>query len=505
MLPPGRGRFMAWRSAQAWTWTVHGLEVSPGLDVDGSWPGGQPRPGRGRFMAWRSAQAWTWTVHGLEVSPGLDVDGESPGGQHRLGRGRFMAWRSAQAWTWTVHGLEVSPGLDVDGSWPGGQPRPGRGRFMAWRSAQDRVDEGGRLERRQVVGALAEADQLDGHAQFPLDSDDDPALGGAVELGQDDPRDVHHLSEHPRLAESVLAGGGVKDQQDLIHGGALLDDALDLAEFVHQPGFRVQPPGGVHDDGIHPPRDALADRLEGDTGRIRALPVRADHSGTHPRAPGFQLVGGCGTERVGRAEQHGAAITDQGTGELAAGGGLARAVHSHHEQHGGPVTVALDVQRAVHVRADRADEFAAQHGPHVIRVPRASHPDLGLELLNDLAGRTHAHVRGEQCVLDVLPCLVIQGATGEQAEQHRTEPRLRPGQAAAQPGQPTSQRWRLLNAGGFRLRRRRQHGCWRTSRARLAGLAGRTRRGWRGPGRRWRRGRPAAPRAGPERAAADYH
>src|SRR5216683_756880 len=183
---------------------------------------------------------------------------------------------NAAARAWTVHGLEVSPGLDVDGSWPGGQPRPGRGRFMAWRSAQDRVDEGGRLERRQVVGALAEADQLDGHAQFPLDSDDDPALGGAVELGQDDPRDVHHLSEHPRLAESVLAGGGVKDQQDLIHGGALLDDALDLAEFVHQPGFRVQPPGGVHDDGIHPPRDALADRLEGDTGRIRALPVRAD-------------------------------------------------------------------------------------------------------------------------------------------------------------------------------------------------------------------------------------
>src|SRR5450759_5954661 len=53
------------------------------------------------------------------------------------------------------------------------------------RSAQARVDECGRLERRQVVGTLAEADQLDGHAQLPLHRDDDPALGGPVELGQD--------------------------------------------------------------------------------------------------------------------------------------------------------------------------------------------------------------------------------------------------------------------------------------------------------------------------------
>ena len=51
---------------------------------------------------------------------------------------------------------------------------------------QKRVDEGLRVERRQVVRALAEAHQLDRHTQLALHGDDDAALGRAVQLGQDD-------------------------------------------------------------------------------------------------------------------------------------------------------------------------------------------------------------------------------------------------------------------------------------------------------------------------------
>jgi hypothetical protein len=40
------------------------------------------------------------------------------------------------------------------------------------------------------VGAFAEADELDRDAEVALDGDDDAALGGAVELGQDDPGDA---------------------------------------------------------------------------------------------------------------------------------------------------------------------------------------------------------------------------------------------------------------------------------------------------------------------------
>jgi hypothetical protein len=48
--------------------------------------------------------------------------------------------------------------------------------------AKQGLDERGRLERREVVLALAETDQLDRDAEFALDSDDDAALRRAVEL-----------------------------------------------------------------------------------------------------------------------------------------------------------------------------------------------------------------------------------------------------------------------------------------------------------------------------------
>src|SRR6478672_743561 len=73
----------------------------------------------------------------------------------------------------------------------------------------DGVDEGLGVEGREVVGTLTETDELDGDAELALDRDDDAALGRAVELGQDDARDVDGLGEHLGLLEAVLAGGGV--------------------------------------------------------------------------------------------------------------------------------------------------------------------------------------------------------------------------------------------------------------------------------------------------------
>src|ERR1700729_4208252 len=45
-------------------------------------------------------------------------------------------------------------------------------------AAEDRVYERLGVERRQVVGPLAEADQLDGDAELALHGDHDAALGG---------------------------------------------------------------------------------------------------------------------------------------------------------------------------------------------------------------------------------------------------------------------------------------------------------------------------------------
>ena len=58
--------------------------------------------------------------------------------------------------------------------------------------------------------------------------------------------------------QAVLPGGGVEHQQHLVDRGLLLDDPLDLAELVHQPGLGVQPAGGVDEDGVDLLLDALA-------------------------------------------------------------------------------------------------------------------------------------------------------------------------------------------------------------------------------------------------------
>ena len=114
-----------------------------------------------------------------------------------------------------------------------------------------------RLERRQVVGALAEADQLDRHAELALYGDHDAALGGAVELGQHDAGDVDDLAEDAGLDHAVLAGGRVEDEQHLGDRRLLLDHPLDLAELVHQALLVLQPAGGVDDDGVDAALDAL--------------------------------------------------------------------------------------------------------------------------------------------------------------------------------------------------------------------------------------------------------
>src|SRR4051812_11523944 len=109
------------------------------------------------------------------------------------------------------------------------------------RISEQRVDERLGLEGGEVVGTFAQPDQLDRDSQLALDGDDDAALGGAVELGQHDAGDVDDLSEHPRLDQAVLTRRRIEHEEHLVDRAAPLDDALDLAELVHQALLGVQP------------------------------------------------------------------------------------------------------------------------------------------------------------------------------------------------------------------------------------------------------------------------
>src|SRR4051794_39423542 len=74
------------------------------------------------------------------------------------------------------------------------------------------------VEGAQVLELLADPDQLHRHAQLLRYRERDPALRGPVELRQDDAVDVHRLAEQQRLAQSVLAGGGIDREQRLVRG-----------------------------------------------------------------------------------------------------------------------------------------------------------------------------------------------------------------------------------------------------------------------------------------------
>ena len=127
--------------------------------------------------------------------------------------------------------------------------------------------------------------------------------------------DVDDLGEYSCLAQPVLAGCRVEDQQDLVDRAVLLDHPLDLAELVHQPGLGVQPAGGVDDARVSTPSlDADVDGLEGDAGRVGAFPVRAHDLGADPVSPGLQLVHGRGAEGVGGPEHNRLAVADEDAG-----------------------------------------------------------------------------------------------------------------------------------------------------------------------------------------------
>src|SRR3954465_14061209 len=82
--------------------------------------------------------------------------------------------------------------------------------------AEQRAGEVVGVERPQILELLADADQLDGDAQLIGDGQRDAALGGAVELGEDDAGDPDSLAEQLRLPDAVLTRRGVDGHQRLV-------------------------------------------------------------------------------------------------------------------------------------------------------------------------------------------------------------------------------------------------------------------------------------------------
>src|ERR1700729_2204290 len=124
------------------------------------------------------------------------------------------------------------------------------------------------VEGAQILELLPHPDQLDRDAELLRDGERDPALGGAVELGQHEPGHVDRLREGLGLAQPVLPGGGVHGEQRLVGGlGNLLgDDPAYLGQLGHKVVPGVKASGGVDQDHVGAVAPGGRDRLKRDRG-----------------------------------------------------------------------------------------------------------------------------------------------------------------------------------------------------------------------------------------------
>ena len=116
----------------------------------------------------------------------------------------------------------------------------------------ERVDEGGTVEGDDVFDLFADARVNHWELEFGGDGEDDAALGGAVELGEDDAGDAGGFGEEAGLGEAVLPGSGVHDEEGLVWGSGdeALGGAAHLVELLHEVGLGVEAACCVHDKDL---------------------------------------------------------------------------------------------------------------------------------------------------------------------------------------------------------------------------------------------------------------
>src|SRR6478752_8879836 len=97
-------------------------------------------------------------------------------------------------------------------------------------------------ERREIVDAFTDADEMHRQFEFLRQRDQDAAARGAVEFGHHQPRDASGTMKCLDLRQRILSHRGVEHQQHRMRrrGVDLLDDANDLFQLVHQFGLVLQ-------------------------------------------------------------------------------------------------------------------------------------------------------------------------------------------------------------------------------------------------------------------------
>ena len=180
----------------------------------------------------------------------------------------------------------------------------------------------------------------------------------------------------------------------------------------------MEPAGGVDEDhvgvGFHP----LAHGVKRNGCGIGGLGT-ADGGGANATPPSLQLIGGGGTEGVGRPEQHLMSHGHQDAGELAGGGGFPGAVDSHDENDRGFAIVRHGLDRAIQFGFAGCNQAFPQHGAGFVLARHAAFSNHFPQLIHNICGDFHTKVGLDELRFDIFPRIVVEIA-GRQHAQHRS-------------------------------------------------------------------------------------
>src|SRR5712664_2377440 len=258
------------------------------------------------------------------------------------------------------------------------------------------------VERNHIVDLLSSADETNGQAQLARNGDDDAAFRGAVKLGEDDAGNIDGGSEFASLRKTVLTGGGVENQQDIMGraGNYFGGGALHFFKLGHQVGFRVQASSGIYND------DVCRARL-GRGRRISAGFLFDDLNAVALR-PDFQLLDRGSAKRVCGAEHHTAAFLAQPVREFSDTCGLARAVDPDNKNHVRAAAILRGGNAAPgrHIRPDGRVQYANDVRLDFVLQLRGIGERVAVHLfahgIQNLARRLDAQVGGEKRGLQIL-------------------------------------------------------------------------------------------------------
>jgi len=206
-------------------------------------------------------------------------------------------------------------------------------------------------------------------------------------------------------------------------------------------------PGGVGDQHVGAARLRGLQRVVDHGGRVGARGLRNDRHAVAV-APDLQLLDGGGAEGVARGEHHLAALGRQAAGELADGGGLARAVHADHQDHVRAPRL-VDLERSAH-RADDVEQRLAQRVEQCVEVAEFLARHLAAQVVEDLLRGLDADVGTDQARLEFVEDGIVDLAARQQVGEVVGEPGIAAIELGAQPREEA----RLLVGRLLRLRGR---------------------------------------------------